>query len=94
MRGASAREWSGWWNHAPHPQGPANSGGGLNARDAACLKKRSEGAGARTLDLRIKSPLLYQLSYTLGKMYNHLPLNRDRRVGTTTARNSNGADRI
>ena len=30
--------------------------------------KRSEGAGARTLDLRIKSPLLYQLSYTLGKM--------------------------
>ena len=26
----------------------------------------SEGAGARTLDLRIKSPLLYQLSYALG----------------------------
>lgn len=25
----------------------------------------SEGAGARTLDLRIKSPLLYQLSYAL-----------------------------
>ena len=29
-------------------------------------KKRSEGAGTRTLDLRIKSPLLYQLSYALG----------------------------
>ena len=27
---------------------------------------KSEGAGARTLDLRIKSPLLYQLSYALG----------------------------
>ena len=27
--------------------------------------KSSEGAGARTLDLRIKSPLLYQLSYAL-----------------------------
>ena len=26
---------------------------------------KSEGAGARTLDLRIKSPLLYQLSYAL-----------------------------
>ncbi len=25
----------------------------------------NEGAGARTLDLRIKSPLLYQLSYAL-----------------------------
>ena len=25
----------------------------------------SEGAGARTLDLRIKSPLLYRLSYAL-----------------------------
>ena len=30
------------------------------------LFKCSEGAGARTLDLRIKSPLLYQLSYALG----------------------------
>ena len=29
------------------------------------MKKTSEGAGARTLDLRIKSPLLYRLSYTL-----------------------------
>jgi hypothetical protein len=26
---------------------------------------QSEAAGARTLDLRIKSPLLYQLSYSL-----------------------------
>jgi hypothetical protein len=28
-------------------------------------KRRNEGAGARTQDLRIKSPLLYLLSYTL-----------------------------
>ena len=28
-------------------------------------QRKSEGAGVRTLDLRIKSPLLYQLSYTL-----------------------------
>ena len=27
----------------------------------------NESAGARTLDLRIKSPLLYQLSYALGR---------------------------
>jgi hypothetical protein len=27
--------------------------------------EENEGAGARTQDLRIKSPLLYQLSYTL-----------------------------
>jgi hypothetical protein len=33
------------------------------------VNKRSEGAGARTLDLRIKSPLLYQLSYALGSQY-------------------------
>ncbi len=30
--------------------------------------KASEGAGARTLDLRIKSPLLYQLSYALVRL--------------------------
>ena len=35
--------------------------------------KKNEGAGARTLDLRIKSPLLYRLSYTLGKKYKPLP---------------------
>jgi hypothetical protein len=29
-------------------------------------KEKSEGAGTRTLDQRIKSPLLYRLSYTLG----------------------------
>ncbi len=28
----------------------------------------SEAAGARTLDLRIKSPLLYQLSYSLARL--------------------------
>jgi hypothetical protein len=32
-----------------------------------CAGKENEGAGARTQDLRIKSPLLYQLSYTLKK---------------------------
>jgi hypothetical protein len=40
-----------------------------SAQAEDCLKslnpRRSEGAGARTLDLRIKSPLLYQLSYAL-----------------------------
>ena len=34
------------------------------------MKKTSEGAGARTLDLRIKSPLLYQLSYALDPLAN------------------------
>ena len=66
----------------------------LQQRFYARSEKRSEGAGARTLDLRIKSPLLYRLSYTLGKMQNHLPLNRHYRAKTTTVRNSNGADRI
>ena len=37
--------------------------------------KRSEGAGARTLDLRIKSPLLYQLSYAL-KVLHRFALRR------------------
>ena len=32
----------------------------------------SEGAGARTLDLRIKSPLLYRLSYALGMLSDRL----------------------
>ena len=31
------------------------------------LRKKSEGAGTRTQDQRIKSPLLYQLSYTLSR---------------------------
>ncbi len=31
-------------------------------------KEGSEGAGTRTLDLRIKSPLLYQLSYALERV--------------------------
>ena len=70
---------------------PPNEG---SQQDINFIWENGERAGTRTLDRRIKSPLLYQLSYTLGKMYNHLPLNRDRRVGTTTARNSNGADRI
>ena len=35
-------------------------------RVAAMLRaKKNEGAGTRTQDQRIKSPLLYQLSYTL-----------------------------
>ena len=72
------------------PRGPRR----LRQRVYARSEKRSEGAGARTLDLRIKSPLLYRLSYTLGKMQNHLPLNRHYRAKTTTVRNSNGADRI
>jgi hypothetical protein len=33
--------------------------------------ERSEGVGTRTQDLRIKSPLLYQLSYTLGTAVRH-----------------------
>jgi hypothetical protein len=32
------------------------------------LEDKNEGAGTRTRDLRIKSPLLYQLSYALGPL--------------------------
>ncbi len=35
-------------------------------RKLSLRERKNEGAGARTLDLRIKSPLLYQLSYALG----------------------------
>ena len=31
----------------------------------ALLRRSNEGAGTRTLDLRLKRPLLYQLSYAL-----------------------------
>lgn len=33
------------------------------ARKLVPIRKKNEGGGTRTLDLRIKSPLLYQLSY-------------------------------
>jgi hypothetical protein len=36
---------------------------------------KSEGAGARTQDLRIKSPLLYRLSYALNLRLFRLPHN-------------------
>ena len=35
--------------------------------------KRYDPAGARTQDLRIKSPLLYQLSYRVGRSARNLP---------------------
>lgn len=43
-------------------------GGGLVCRRRAARqeKEKSEGAGTRTQDQRIKSPLLYRLSYALG----------------------------
>ena len=37
---------------------------------------KSEGAGARTLDLRIKSPLLYRLSYALDRLTMQIALRR------------------
>jgi hypothetical protein len=38
------------------------------AKTGACTNsKPNEGVGARTQDLRLKRPLLYQLSYTLEK---------------------------
>ena len=49
-----------WKDHALYPPG-SNPRWDLNQP----LGKPSEGAGARTLDLRIKSPLLYRLSYAL-----------------------------
>jgi hypothetical protein len=39
--------------------------GTLNRRNS--LRGKNEGGGIRTHDLRIKSPLLYQLSYALGE---------------------------
>ena len=37
----------------------------MDVRKGVNHGKKNEAAGARTLDLRIKSPLLYQLSYSL-----------------------------
>ncbi len=37
----------------------------LNSEDAADASEENEGGGTRTLDQRIKSPLLYRLSYAL-----------------------------
>ena len=39
-----------------------------NYRPRIYSKKNGERAGTRTLDRRIKSPLLYQLSYTLADL--------------------------
>src|SRR5690606_13794636 len=43
----------------------AARGNKLRRRQRTCCKKENETAGTRTQDLRIKSPLLYQLSYDL-----------------------------
>ena len=41
--------------------------GGLNRRAGAeDYKRKNDPGGSRTRDLRIKSPLLYQLSYRVG----------------------------
>ena len=43
----------------------------LCSKASLALPCQSEAAGARTLDLRIKSPLLYQLSYSLNVLYGN-----------------------
>src|SRR5436853_2992562 len=42
----------------------------LSEARAACISKNSEAVGTRTQDLRIKSPLLYQLSYGLKRGFS------------------------
>src|SRR5689334_7470682 len=44
----------------------------------ALLRRSNEGAGTRTLDLRLKRPLLYQLSYALDSFGVFTPLDPHR----------------
>ena len=71
------------------PYGPSRYGGRCGHRreigtlpaTPAEAKKENEGAGTRTQDLRIKSPLLYRLSYAF--IAPHIPGNGRAREGRT-----------